>query len=48
MRTRATLCRTTIHSCDYASGMYTQDEVPGDTARGGLRLYASPWSPPGW
>ncbi len=67
-----TLCRTTIHSCDYATGMYTYDEVPGDTAlahfsiehdrknrlpfikralavaNGGLRLYASPWSPPGW
>ena len=24
------LCRTTIHSCDYAAGMYTYDEVPGD------------------
>ena len=67
-----TLCRTTIHSCDYAAGMYTYDDVPGDTAlehfsiepdrrariplikramataRGGLRLYASPWSPPAW
>lgn len=67
-----TLCRTTIHSCDYADGMYTYAEVPGDkdlqhftidhdrkdrlpfihraqqAAKGGLRLYASPWSPPGW
>ncbi len=67
-----TLCRTTIHSCDYASGMYTYAEVPGDkklehfsiehdlqnrlplikraqaAANGKLRLYASPWSPPGW
>lgn len=67
-----TLCRTTIHSCDYAAGMYTYDDVAGDTAlehfsiepdrraripyikrametaRGGLRLYASPWSPPAW
>ena len=67
-----TLCRTTIHSCDYAAGMYTYDDVPGDTAlahfsiehdrknrlpfikraqaaaKGKLRLYASPWSPPGW
>jgi glucosylceramidase len=25
-----TLCRTTIHSCDYAAGMYTYAEVPGD------------------
>jgi len=67
-----TLCRTTIHSCDYAAGMYTYDDVPGDsklehfsiehdrkyrlpfikralaTSGGRLRLYASPWSPPGW
>ena len=67
-----TLCRTTIHSCDYADGMYTYAEVPGDkdlqhftiahdrkdrlpfiqraqkAAQGNLRLYASPWSPPGW
>jgi glucosylceramidase len=67
-----TLCRTTIHSCDYAADMYTYAEVPGDkalahfsiehdrrnripfikraqaAARGNLRLYASPWSPPGW
>jgi glucosylceramidase len=67
-----TLCRTTIHSCDYAAAMYTYDEVPGDrklehfsiehdrmnrlpfikramaAAEGKLRLYASPWSPPGW
>jgi len=25
-----TLCRTTIHSCDYAAGMYTYDDVAGD------------------
>jgi glucosylceramidase len=25
-----TLCRTTIHSCDYSSEMYTYDEVEGD------------------
>jgi glucosylceramidase len=25
-----TLCRTTIHSCDYASAMYTYDDVAGD------------------
>jgi glucosylceramidase len=25
-----TLCRTTIHSCDYAEGMYTYDDVAGD------------------
>ncbi len=67
-----TLCRTTIHSCDYAAAMYTYDDVPGDTAlthfsidhdrknrlplikraqavaRGHLRLFASPWSPPAW
>ncbi len=66
------LCRTTIHSCDYAAGMYTYDEVPGDkelthfsiehdrrsrlpfikraqaAAKGQLRFYASPWSPPAW
>ncbi len=27
-----TLCRTTIHSCDYAAEMYTYDDVAGDTA----------------
>ena len=67
-----TLCRTTIHSCDYSGEMYTYDDTPGDkdlkdfsikhdlkdripfikramVATGGkLRLYASPWSPPGW
>ncbi len=67
-----TLCRTTIHSCDYAPEMYTYDDVAGDKALehfsiehdrknrlpfikraraasgGRLRLYASPWSPPGW
>ena len=25
-----TLCRTTIHSCDYAEEMYTYDDTPGD------------------
>jgi glucosylceramidase len=25
-----TLCRTTIHSCDYSEKMYSYDEVPGD------------------
>jgi glucosylceramidase len=67
-----TLCRTTIHSCDYAAAMYTYDDVPGDkklehfsiehdrrnrlpmiqraraAAKGRLRLFASPWSPPAW
>jgi glucosylceramidase len=67
-----TLCRTTIHSCDYAAEMYTYDDVAGDkelahfsiehdrrnrlpfikraqaAAKGQLRLYASPWSPPAW
>jgi len=26
-----TLCRTTIHSSDYSAGMYTYDDVAGDT-----------------
>jgi glucosylceramidase len=67
-----TLCRTTIHSCDYSDEMYTYAEVEGDKtlkhftiehdmqyripmiraameASGGtLRLFSSPWSPPGW
>ncbi len=67
-----TLCRTTIHSCDYSSEMYTYDNTPGDkdlkdfsiardlkdripfikraqtAAKGNLRLFASPWSPPAW
>src|SRR5450759_2584303 len=67
-----TLCRTTIHSCDYSDEQYTYAEVPDDkelkhftiehdrqhrlplikraqeAAKGTLRLYASPWSPPGW
>ncbi len=67
-----TLCRTTIHSCDYSDEMYTYDDVKGDktlknfsikhdlkyripfikraqeAAKGNLRFYASPWSPPGW
>jgi len=67
-----TLCRTTIHSCDYAEDSYTYDDTPDDkelknfsidhdkknripfikraqaAAQGKLRLYASPWSPPGW
>lgn len=25
-----TLCRTTIHSCDYSAESYTYDDVPGD------------------
>ena len=25
------LCRTTIHSCDFSDEMYTYDDVPGDT-----------------
>ncbi|MEI6492773.1 MAG: glycoside hydrolase family 30 protein [Verrucomicrobiota bacterium] len=67
-----TLCRTTIHSCDYSDELYTYDSVPGDkelkhfsiehdkkyriplikaameSAKGHLRFFASPWSPPGW
>ena len=67
-----TLCRTTIHSCDYSAEMYTYDDVEGDkelehfsiepdrksriplikraleTARGNIKIYASPWSPPAW
>jgi glucosylceramidase len=67
-----TLCRTTIHSCDYSDEEYTYDDVPGDknldhftidhdrkyridfiqralkTARGNLKVFASPWSPPAW
>jgi glucosylceramidase len=67
-----TLCRTTIHSCDYSSDMYTYAEVEGDkelehfsiehdrafripfikraleTAKGKIKIYASPWSPPAW
>ena len=67
-----TLCRTTIHSCDYSAEMYTYDDVEGDkelvhfsiepdrkhriplikraleTAKGNLKIYASPWSPPAW
>jgi glucosylceramidase len=67
-----TLCRTTIHSCDFSGEMYTYDDTPGDkalkdftikhdlkdripfikraqaAAKGKLRLYASPWSPPAW
>jgi glucosylceramidase len=67
-----TLCRTTIHSCDYSQDMYTYDDTPDDkqlknfsidhdlkqripfmkramaVAKGNLRFYASPWSPPGW
>ena len=66
------LCRTTIHSCDYAAEMYTYAEVEGDkelkhfsiahdlpfriplikralaAAKGNMKLYASPWSPPAW
>ncbi len=67
-----TLCRTTIHSCDYAAEMYTCAEVEGDkelkhfsiehdlefriplikraleAAKGNIKIYASPWSPPAW
>ena len=67
-----TLCRTTIHSCDYSADMYTYDDTPGDKelknfsiahdmkeripfikraqdfAKGNLRIFASPWSPPAW
>lgn len=67
-----TLCRTTIHSCDYSDEMYTYDDVAGDKnlkhftidhdrqyripmirqameeTGNNLRLFASPWSPPGW
>jgi glucosylceramidase len=67
-----TLCRTTIHSCDYSDTMYTYDDVAGDkdlkyftidhdqkyripfikksfeAAKGNIKIYASPWSPPAW
>ncbi len=67
-----TLCRTTIHSCDYSDEMYTYDDVAGDkelknftiehdlkyripfmkraqeTAKGNIKIFASPWSPPAW
>lgn len=67
-----TFCRTTIHSCDYSSEMYTYAEVEDDkelkhfsiehdlkfripfikralkTAKGNIKIYASPWSPPLW
>jgi glucosylceramidase len=67
-----TLCRTTIHSCDYSDEMYTYDDVDGDkdlkhfsiehdqkyripmikgamdVAKGNLKFFASPWSPPAW
>jgi len=67
-----TLCRTTIHCCDYSSEMYTYAEVEDDkelkhfsiehdrrfripliqraleTAKGNIKIYASPWSPPAW
>jgi glucosylceramidase len=67
-----TLCRTTIHSCDYSAEIYTYDDVEGDkelkyfsiehdrkyripfikraleTAKGNIKIYASPWSPPAW
>jgi glucosylceramidase len=67
-----TLCRTTIHSCDYSDEQYTYDDVPGDkelkhfsidhdrkyrlgfmqramkTSHGNMKIFASPWSPPGW
>src|SRR4030042_1507189 len=67
-----TLCRTTIHSCDYSDEMYTYNDVEGDkdlknfsiehdqkyripfmkraleTAKGNIKIFASPWSPPAW
>ena len=67
-----TLCRTTIHSCDYSDEMYTYDDVKGDkelnhfsidhdrknrlpmirmalkAAKGNIKIFASPWSPPAW
>jgi glucosylceramidase len=67
-----TLCRTTIHSCDYSAEMYTYADVPDDkdlkhfsiahdlkyrvpfikraleAAKGNIKIYASPWSPPAW
>jgi glucosylceramidase len=66
------LCRTSIHSCDFSSASYSYADTPGDTllksfsiapdgkfkipfiraavAKAGeeFRLFASPWSPPGW
>ena len=67
-----TMCRTTIHSCDYSDEMYTYDSVAGDKdlknfsiahdmkyripfmkraeeiAKGNIKIFASPWSPPAW
>lgn len=67
-----TLCRTTIHSCDYSDEIYTYDDVAGDAelkhftiehdekyripfmkralvvAKGNIKIFASPWSPPAW
>lgn len=67
-----TLCRTTIHSCDYSDEMYTYDDQAGDkdlknfsiahdekyripfikgaleVAKGNIKIFASPWSPPAW
>ncbi len=67
-----TLCRTTIHSCDFSDEMYTYDDVAGDkdlknfsiahdekdripfikgaleVAKGNIKIFASPWSPPAW
>jgi glucosylceramidase len=67
-----TLCRSTIHSCDYSAEMYTYAEVEDDkelkhftiehdrkfriplikralaTAKGDIKIYSSPWSPPAW
>ncbi|MBN1560219.1 hypothetical protein JW998_08210 [candidate division KSB1 bacterium] len=67
-----TLCRTTIHSCDYSDEMYTYAEMEDDkglkhfsiehdqkyripfmkraleAAKGNMKIYASPWSPPAW
>ena len=67
-----TMCRTTIHSCDYSDEMYTYDTLAGDKdlknftiahdmkyripfmkraeemAKGNIKIFASPWSPPEW
>ncbi|MBN1596926.1 MAG: glycoside hydrolase family 30 protein [Bacteroidales bacterium] len=67
-----TLCRSTIHSCDYSDEQYTYATVPGDkelkhftidhdrkyrlpfikrsieAAGGSIKIFSSPWSPPGW
>ena len=67
-----TLCRTTIHSCDYSDEQYTYAPKADDielkyftidhdrkyrlpfikralkAAKGNIKIYASPWSPPPW